>query len=90
MNANQKMNAKNIVECCDCCEKFVEYDETTTNYNDDIYCFECYDFIYLKCECCDAEIERDAEWDYDMRDGDYYCNDCAIEYDKDMEEELNK
>jgi len=88
---NIKKEKKPKVECCACNEMFREHKETTTDANDDIYCFDCYDYEYIRCFSCDEEILRErADEEYWERDGDCYCETCRDEYDEEQNEEENK
>ena len=72
---DEKLDNEEIVKC-ECCNEYVEYDDSTHIYNlDKIVCNECYDDNYRECRCC-GEIRHvdDMMWSEDY--GDWYCEGC--------------
>ena len=72
---DKKLDDEEIVKC-ECCDEYVEYDDSTHIRNlDVIVCNECYDENYKECRCC-GEIHHyeDMMWSEDY--GDWYCPDC--------------
>ena len=72
---DKKLDNEDIVKC-ECCDQYVEYDDSTHIRNlDIIVCNECYDENYKECRCC-GEIHHyeDMMWSEDYED--WYCPDC--------------
>ena len=72
---DKKLDSEEIVKC-ECCDEYVEYDDSTHIRNlDIIVCNECYDENYKECRCC-GEIHHyeDMMWSEDY--GDWYCPGC--------------
>ena len=72
---DKKLDNEEIVKC-ECCDEYVEYDDSTHIYNlDKIVCNECYDDNYKECRCC-GEVRHvdDMMWSEDY--GDWYCEGC--------------
>ena len=72
---DEKLDNEEIVKC-ECCNEYVEYDDSTHIYNlDKIVCNECYDDNYRECRCCgDVRHVDDMMWSEDY--GDWYCEGC--------------
>ena len=72
---DKKLDNEEIVKC-ECCNEYVEYDDSTHIYNLDItVCNECYDEDYRECRCCgDIRHIDDMMWSEDY--GDWYCEGC--------------
>lgn len=72
---DKKLDNEEIVKC-ECCSKYVEYDDSTYIDNLDItVCNECYDEDYRECRAC-GEVHHidDMMWSEDY--GDWYCPGC--------------
>ena len=72
---DKKLDNEEIVKC-ECCNKYVKYDDSTHIYNlDSIVCNECYDDNYRECRCC-GEVRHidNMMWSEDY--GDWYCEGC--------------
>ena len=72
---DKKLDNEEIVKC-ECCDEYVEYDDSTHIYNlDKTVCNECYDDNYRECRTC-GEVHHvdDMMWSEDY--GDWYCPDC--------------
>ena len=72
---DKKLDTEEIVKC-ECCDEYVEYDDSTHIYNlDKIVCNECYDDNYREChECGEIHHVDDMMWSEDY--GDWYCPGC--------------
>ena len=72
---DKKLDNEEIVKC-ECCNEYVEYDDSTHIYNlDKTVCNECYDDNYRECRCCgDIRHVDDMMWSEDY--GDWYCSGC--------------
>ena len=72
---DKKLDNEEIVKC-ECCNEYVEYDDSTHIYNLDItVCNECYDEDYRECRCCgDIRHIDDMMWSEDYED--WYCEGC--------------
>ncbi|GHT63692.1 hypothetical protein FACS1894110_01950 [Spirochaetia bacterium] len=63
---------------CTHCDNTIESDTAISNNNGDMYCLHCYDEVYIDCENCGREINReDAR--YDEGRGQYFCWSCFEE-----------
>jgi len=81
-----KKEKKPKTECCSCNEMFKDRDLCGDAYGD-VWCYDCYDYEYIRCFQCDDEIPRDKYGEeYWERDGDCYCEGCRDDYDKEEEE----
>ena len=72
---DKKLDNEEIVKC-ECCDEYVEHDDTIHIYNlDKIVCDKCYDEYYRECRCC-GEIHHydDMMWSEDYED--WYCPGC--------------
>lgn len=72
---DKKLDDEDIVKC-ECCDEYVDYDDSTYIRNlDKTVCNECYDENYKECRCC-GEIHHydDMIWSEDY--GDWYCPNC--------------
>ena len=72
---DKKLDDEEIVKC-ECCNEYVEYDDSTHIYNlDKIVCNNCYDENYRECICCgDTHHVDDMMWSEDY--GAWYCPNC--------------
>ena len=72
---DKKLDDEEIVKC-ECCNEYVEYDDSTHIYNLDItVCNDCYDENYRECRCCGDILHVDnMMWSED--NGDWYCSGC--------------
>ena len=72
---DKKLDNEEIVKC-ECCGKYVEYDDSTHIYNlDKIVCNECYDDNYRECRCC-GEVRHVDDMMWSENYGDWYCEGC--------------
>ena len=72
---DKKLDNEELVKC-ECCNEYVEYDDSTHIYNlDKTVCNNCYDENYRECRCC-GEVRHvdDMMWSEDY--GDWYCEGC--------------
>ena len=72
---DKKLDDEEIVKC-ECCNKYVYFDDTIHIYNlDKTVCNECYDKNYKECRCCGDILHVDnMMWSEDY--GDWYCEGC--------------
>ena len=72
---DKKLDDEEIVKC-ECCNKYVYYDDSTHIYNlDKTVCNECYDEDYRECRCCGDILHVDnMMWSEDHED--WYCSSC--------------
>lgn len=72
---DKKLDNEELVKC-ECCNEYIEYDDSTHIYNLDIrVCNECYDENYRECRCCgDIRHVDNMMWSEDY--GDWYCEGC--------------
>ena len=72
---DEKLNNEEIVKC-ECCNEYVEYDDSTHIYNlDKTVCNKCYDEYYRECRCCgEIRLVDNMMWSEDY--GDWYCEGC--------------
>ena len=72
---DKKLDDEEIVKC-ECCNKYVYFDDSTHIYNlDKTVCNDCYDEDYRECRCCgDIRHVDDMMWSEDYED--WYCEGC--------------
>lgn len=80
---DKKLDNEEIVKC-ECCDEYVNFDDSTHIYNLDItVCNTCYDEYYRECRCC-GEIQHIDNMQWSEYNNDWYCegchpNDCTFE-----------
>lgn len=63
------------IECYECGERFNE--GQLMFRNDEHYCEDCFDDIFIYCENCDDVVTREES--YSNQDGERFCEDCYNE-----------
>ena len=70
-------------ECFNCQNDFDE-DDSLSNDDGDLYCYDCYYEVYGHCSECDTEVSHDyIQWS--ERNEEYYCEDCYPQEGEDVD-----